>query len=556
MSETEPKLTKNEVIKAENPSLAGNIGVTLHDPEADMFDADDQQFLKFHGIYQQDDRDVRKQGKKYMFMIRGRIPGGVVSPDLYLTYDRLSEDYGNQTLRVTTRQSFQFHGVVKTGLGPLMKGINDALSDTLAACGDVNRNVLAPPTPSISKLTEQVFEDCKRVSEALLPTTKAYHQIWVEGQPLKLENDDHEDPLYGKTYLPRKFKTAFVIPPLNDTDVLSNCLGFVAIEEDGELIGYNMTAGGGMGMNHNNEKTYPRVADVIGFLRPEHLVEVSKAVLTTHRDFGDRTDRRHARLKYVIAEQGVEWFRNEVNTRAGITLEDSMPFNFTRQGDLHGWHEQFDGNFFIGLHVLSGRVKDTDQVQLKTALRRIVTEYRPEVRLTATQNIVLANITPDKKDAINTLLSEHGVDTSEKQGVSEVQLASMACPALPTCGLSLAESERYLPDLLGTVENLLDDNGLGDERVVLRMTGCPNGCTRPYMAELGFVGRSPNKYAVYLGGNEEGTRLARLYDQNVKVDEIPEKVGGLFTRFRDERESKERFGDFCARVVWPEQGVV
>ncbi|SVD36805.1 uncharacterized protein METZ01_LOCUS389659, partial [marine metagenome] len=290
--------------------------------------------------------------------------------------------------------------------------INDALSDTLAACGDVNRNVLAPPTPSISTLTEQVFEDCKRVSEALLPTTKAYHQIWVEGQPLKLENDDHEDPLYGKTYLPRKFKTAFVIPPLNDTDVLSNCLGFVAIEEDGELIGYNMTAGGGMGMNHNNEKTYPRVADVIGFLRPEHLVEVSKAVLTTHRDFGDRTDRRHARLKYVIAEQGVEWFRNEVNTRAGITLEDSMPFNFTRQGDLHGWHEQFDGNFFIGLHVLSGRVKDTDQVQLKTALRRIVTEYRPEVRLTATQNIVLANITPDKKDAINTLISEHGMDTS------------------------------------------------------------------------------------------------------------------------------------------------
>ena len=555
MSETEPKLTKNEIIKAENPSLAGNIGVTLHDPEAEMFDADDQQFLKFHGIYQQDDRDVRKQGKKYMFMIRGRIPGGVVSPEVYLTYDRVSEEFANKTLRVTTRQSFQFHGVVKSGLGPLMKGINEALSDTLAACGDVNRNVLAPPTPSTSRLTEQVYEDAKRVSDALLPTTKAYHQIWVEGQPLKLEDDDHEDPLYGKTYLPRKFKVAFAIPPLNDTDILANCLGFIAIEENGELIGYNLAAGGGMGMSHNNEKTYPRVADVVGFLKPEHLIEFSKAVLTVHRDFGDRTNRKHARLKYVIAEQGVDWFRKEVSERAGVALEDPRPFEFTQQGDVHGWHEQYDGNLFLGLHVLAGRVKDTEQVKLKSALRQIVTEQRTEVRLTAAQNIVLANVAPDKKDAIDAILKEHGVDTTEKQGVSEVQLGSMACPALPTCGLSLAESERYLPDLLGTVENLLEDNGLGDERVILRMTGCPNGCARPYMAELGFVGRRPNMYALYLGGNEEGTRLSRLYDQNVKVDELPEKLGGLFARFKAERDNSERFGDFCARVVWPEQDV-
>ena len=553
MSEPLAKLTKNEVIKAENPSLVGNIGVTLHDPEADMFDADDQQFLKFHGIYQQDDRDLRKQGKKYMFMIRGRIPGGVVSPDVYLTYDRLSDEYGNKTLRVTTRQSFQFHGVVKTGLGPLMKGINEALSDTLAACGDVNRNVLAPPTPSTSHLTHQVYQDAKSVSEALLPTTKAYHQIWVEGQPLKLEQDDHEDPLYGKTYLPRKFKVAFVIPPLNDVDVLANCMGFVAIEKNGKLIGYNLTAGGGMGMNHNNENTYPRVADVVGFFKPENLIEVSKAVLTVHRDFGDRTDRKHARLKYVIAEQGVEWFRQQVNERAGSTLENPRPFEFTKQGDVHGWHEQYDGNLFLGLHVLSGRVKDTDQVRLKSALRKIVTEYRIEVRLTAAQNIVLTNITPDQRAAIDGVFAEHGVDTSQKQGVSEVQLGSMACPALPTCGLSLAESERYLPDLLGAVENLLDENGLGDERIILRMTGCPNGCARPYMAELGFVGRSPKKYAVYLGGNEEGTRLAWLYDQNVKVEEFPEKLGGLFSRFKSEREGDERFGDYCTRVLWPEQ---
>lgn len=552
MSEKANKLTHNEVIKEENPSLAGDIGVTMLDPEKDQFSKDDQQFLKFHGIYQQDDRDLRKQGKKYIFMIRGRIPGGVVPPDLYLTYDRLSEEYGNSTLRVTTRQSFQFHGVVKGGLGPLMKGINDVLFDTLAACGDVNRNVLAPPTPSTSKLTEQVYEDAKRVSEALLPQTKAYHQIWVEGVPLKLEEDDFEDPLYGKTYLPRKFKTAFVIPPLNDTDVLTNCLGFVAIEENEELVGYNLTAGGGMGMHHNNEKTYPRVADVIGFLKPEHLETVSKAVLTVHRDFGDRTDRKHARLKYVIAEQGVQWFRNEVIARAGNVLEDARPFEFTRQGDLHGWHEQFNGKLFLGLHVLSGRIKDTEQIRLKSALRQIVTNFRPVVRLTASQNILIADIAPNQKEAINAIFTENGVDVSENQGVSEVQLASMACPALPTCGLSLAESERYLPDLLSTVENLLDDNDLTGERIILRMTGCPNGCARPYIAELGFVGRSPNKYAIYVGGNEASTRLGRLFDQNVQVDQIPMKIGELFRRFKSEREEDERFGDFCCRVVWPE----
>ena len=550
MSEKSDKLTHNEVIKEANPSLAGDIAATLHDEQAEAFSADDQQFIKFHGIYQQDDRDVRKQGKKFMFMVRGVNPGGIMAPELYLTYDRLSEEYGNQTLRITSRQSLQFHGVVKSGLGPLMKGINDALATTLAACGDVNRNVMAPPTPAGNALSTRVMEDCRRVTEALLPSTRAYHQIWVEGVKIKVDDSDFEDPLYGKTYLPRKLKSAFAIPPLNDTDVFTNCMGFVAIEKDGELVGYNLTAGGGMGMNHNRPETYPRVADVIGFFAPEHLVDIAKAVLTVHRDFGDRTDRKHARLKYVIAEQGLDWFREQVNQRAGITLEDPRPFEFDRQGDLFGWHEQTDGNLFFGLHVLSGRVKDTEKVRLKSALRKIVTEHQTEVRLTATQNILLANIAPDKKDSIASILDEHGVTGT--QDLSEVQLASMACPALPTCGLSLAESERYLPDLLGTVENLLDDNNLTGERIILRMTGCPNGCARPYIAELSFVGRSPNKYAVYVGGNEAGTRLGRLFDQNVKVDEIPVKIGELFARFKSERQEDERFGDYCCRVVWPE----
>jgi len=550
MSKKSNKLTHNEVIKEANPSLAGGIAATLDDEQTEAFSADDQQFIKFHGIYQQDDRDVRKQGKKFMFMIRGVNPGGIMSPELYLTYDRLSDEYGNQTLRITSRQSLQFHGVVKSGLGPLMKGINDALATTLAACGDVNRNVMAPPTPAGNALSARVLEDCRRVTEALLPSTRAYHQIWVEGVKIKVDDSDFEDPLYGKTYLPRKFKSAFAIPPLNDSDVFTNCMGFVAIEEDGELAGYNLTAGGGMGMNHNRPETYPRVADVVGFFAPEHLVDVAKAVLTVHRDFGDRTDRKHARLKYVIAEQGLNWFREQVNQRSGITLENPRPFEFDRQGDLFGWHEQTGGNLFLGLHVLAGRVKDTEKVRLKSALRKIVTEHQTEVRLTATQNILLANIAPDKKDSIVSILHEHGV--TGNQGVSEVELASMACPALPTCGLSLAESERYLPDLLGTVENLLDDNDLTGERIILRMTGCPNGCARPYIAELGFVGRSPNKYAVYVGGNEAGTRLGRLFDQNVKVEEIPVKIGELFARFKSEREEDERFGDYCCRVLWPE----
>ena len=550
MSKKSNKLTHNEVIKEANPSLAGGIAATLDDEQTEAFSADDQQFIKFHGIYQQDDRDVRKQGKKFMFMIRGVNPGGIMSPELYLTYDRLSDEYGNQTLRITSRQSLQFHGVVKSGLGPLMKGINDALATTLAACGDVNRNVMAPPTPAGNALSARVLEDCRRVTEALLPSTRAYHQIWVEGVKIKVDDSDFEDPLYGKTYLPRKFKSAFAIPPLNDSDVFTNCMGFVAIEEDGELAGYNLTAGGGMGMNHNRPETYPRVADVVGFFAPEHLVDVAKAVLTVHRDFGDRTDRKHARLKYVIAEQGLNWFREQVNQRSGITLENPRPFEFDRQGDLFGWHEQTGGNLFLGLHVLAGRVKDTEKVRLKSALRKIVTEHQTEVRLTATQNILLANIAPGKKDLIVSILHEHGV--TGNQGVSEVELASMACPALPTCGLSLAESERYLPDLLGTVENLLDDNDLTGERIILRMTGCPNGCARPYIAELGFVGRSPNKYAVYVGGNEAGTRLGRLFDQNVKVEEIPVKIGELFARFKSEREEDERFGDYCCRVLWPE----
>ena len=551
MSDKTGSLSHNEVIKDANPSLAGEIAPTLNDSAVDAFSKDDQQFLKFHGIYQQDDRDVRKQGKKFIFMIRGVNPGGVLAPELYLTYDRLSEEYGNQTLRITSRQSFQFHGVVKSGLGALMKGINDALATTLAACGDVNRNVMAPPTPARNGVATAVLDGARTVSQALMPRTKAYHQIWVEGVKLKLDDSDYVDPLYGKTYLPRKFKVAFVTPPLNDTDVLTNCMGFIAIEENGELIGYNLTAGGGMGMTHNKPETYPRVADVIGFFKPEYLEAVSKAVLTVHRDFGDRTDRRHARLKYVLAERGVDWFRGEVEQRAGIKLEAVRPFEFERQGDLFGWHEAADGSWFLGLHVLAGRVKGG----LKTALREIVETHRPEVRLTPSQNLLLCGVASEDIDKINSILSANGVAVEETEQGTLLQRGAMACPALPTCGLSLAESERYLPEFLGVVEDVLAGEGLAEEQIIVRMTGCPNGCARPYMAELGIVGRSPGKYAVYLGGNADSTRLGRLYNQNVKVDEMKATLGPIVARFKNEREAGEGFGDFCARTIWPEQEV-
>jgi sulfite reductase (NADPH) hemoprotein beta-component len=545
------KPSHNEVIKEANPTLAGTIKQTLLDPNADRFSEDDGQFLKFHGIYQQDDRDLRKTGKKYMFMVRGRLPGGVVSPELYLTFDKLATDCGNDTLRITSRQGFQFHGVVKGTLGPLMRGINEALATTLAACGDVNRNVMAPPTPSTSPVVERVHEDARLLSKALLPSTKAYHQIWVDGQELNLGNEkDFVDPLYGKTYLPRKFKTAFAIPPLNDIDVFTNCLGFIAIVERNNLLGYNVIAGGGLGMSHGNAETFPRMADVIGFHTPERIEAVAKAVLTIHRDFGDRTNRKHARLKYVLEDRGAAWFREELERRVGFNLENPRPFQFTKQGDLFGWHKQFDGKLFLGLYVETGRIRDGEKTKLKTALRKIVEQFRTELRLTPSQNLLLANVDPAHEGAITQILAEHDIPVENQATV--IRRASMACPALPTCGLALAESERMLPDLITRIENLLAEVGLQNEEIIIRSTGCPNGCARPYMAEIGFVGKAPNKYQIYLGGNESCTRLNRLFKEGVQNAAIIDELRPVLSRYAKERNRGERFGDWVERVLWKE----
>jgi sulfite reductase (NADPH) hemoprotein beta-component len=550
-SETPPKLSRNEGLKANNPVLSGTISQTLADASLERFSEDDYEFLKFHGIYQQDDRDKRKTGKQYIYMVRGRLPGGVLHPSVYLAFDQLCSQFANNTLRITTRQGFQFHGVTKGNLGKFMKGINDAMATTLAACGDVSRNVMAAPTPATSPLVDEIQRHAAAVSDALLPKTRAYHQIWVEGVELKLTDEDANfvDPLYGKTYLPRKFKVAFAIPPLNDIDVFTNDCGFIAIIENGKLAGYNLIAGGGMGMSHGNVQTYPRLADVIGFVKLEQVIATAKGVVTVHRDFGDRTNRKHARLKYVIQERGVAWFRAELEQRLGFKLETARPFEFTRQGDLYGWHKQFDGKYFLGVFVENGRIKDAGDYRLKTGLRQVVEQFRPELRLSPSQNILLINVNPNDKDAISRLLAEHGVAV-ENQG-SVVRRASMACPALPTCGLALAESERVMPDVVTRIEKLLVAAGLPEEEIIVRMTGCPNGCARPHMAELALVGKAPGKYQLYLGGNESSTRLGRLYKESVKNEDLDAELGPLFAQFARERLGVERFGDFCHRVLLP-----
>jgi sulfite reductase (NADPH) hemoprotein beta-component len=550
-AEAPVKLTHNEDIKAAIPTIAGTIAATIKDEAVDHFSQEDYEFLKFHGCYQQDDRDLRKIGKKYIMMVRSRVPGGVMTANQWKMFDELASTYGNNTLRITTRQTIQFHGILKNNLRAVIKGINECLLSTLAACGDVSRNVLAPPTPAYTRAREQVYADCKKIALAMAPKTQAYHAIWLDGQQLDLNaaiNKDFVDPLYGKTYLPRKFKVAFAIPPVNDLDVFINDVGFIAIVENDQLAGYNVCVGGGMGRSHGNEATYPRLADVIGFVTPDKVEDVTRAVLTIHRDFGDRTDRKHARLKYVVAERGVKFMQDEVNQRAGITLTPAKQYRFTTTADLLGWRKAVDESWFLGVFVESGRVKGAQ----KTALREIADKFpKIEFRLSANQNVILANIGDDDKAGINAALTAHGMKTENQAAV--LHAAAMACPSLPTCGLGLAESERMLPGFLDRIEKLLAEVGLDGEEIIIRSTGCPNGCARPYMAEIGFVGKAPGRYQVWLGGDVSGTRLNKVWKDVLKETDLETEFRPVFTRFAKERNAGERFGDWCSRVLLKEQ---
>jgi sulfite reductase (NADPH) hemoprotein beta-component len=551
--------SRNESIKHGDPTLGGTIAETIGDASVDRFGGDDEQFLKFHGVYQQDDRDLRKSGRRYQMMVRARLTGGIASPEQYLAFDELSDRFGNGTLRITTRQTFQWHGVLKGNLRPLIHGLNENLCTTLATCGDVNRNVLAPPTPTTDRLASQVQEDAGRVSEALLPATQAYHEIWVEGTRINLSKESGSafvDPLYGRTYLPRKFKIAVAIPPRNETDVFANCLGFVAIADPADssrLLGYNVLVGGGMGTTHGNQQTFPRIADALGFVPRERVVDVARAVILAYRDSGDRTNRRHARLKYVIEERGADWFRSEVETRAGFRLEEAREARFSGQGDIFGWHAQGDGRSFLSIFVENGRIADSEDRRLKSGLRGVIERFRPEVRLTAWQNIILAGIADGERDAVTALLAEHRVPVNGQAGA--VRRAAMACPALPTCGLAIAESERVSPALIGRIEALLAELGAADEEITVRMTGCPNGCTRPFLAEIGIVGRTAGCYNILLGGSGRSDRLNREYRQGVALEEIIPTLRPVIARWISERTPAERFGDFVARVLWKEGAV-
>ena len=542
--------SKVEGLKEASNYLRGTLAASLEDRSTGAIPDDDTTVSKFHGIYQQDHRDQRNERKKaglekaFIFMIRVRVPGGVCTPEQWLKIDALADRYGSHTLKLTTRQAFQLHFITKDVLKTTMQGIDAAVLDCIAACGDVNRNVMANPNPWQSALHGPVLDDARAVSTHLTPQTRAYHEIWLDGE--KVTPDDEEEPIYGKTYLPRKFKTGFAIPPSNDIDVYTQDLGFIAIGENGKLVGYNLSVGGGLGMSHGDTKTYPRLANVIGYLPRGKVVEVAEKVLTVQRDFGDRTNRKHARLKYTIEDRGVDWFKNELESRLGWKLGETRPFEFTSSGDRYGWSEGTDGNWHYGLFIQNGRLRDTEEFPAKTGLREIARIHTGDFRLTANQNLVIGGVTAAQKPRIEALLKEYKLDIPER--ITGLRLNSMACVALPTCGLALAESERYLPQLISELDQIIEECGLRESEIVIRMTGCPNGCARPYLGEIGFVGRAPGKYNIYLGAAFDGSRLNKLYKPSVKSEEIVNELAPIIRRYATERQEGERFGDFTIRA--------
>lgn len=542
-----------EEIKNDSNYLRGTLKEDLAS-STDHFDESGRQLLKFHGIYQQEDRDARKERKKqnlgpgYIFMVRTKLPGGKVSPDQWLVFDALCEKYGNGDFRLTSRQAIQFHGVVKGNLAAHMRGLNEALISTLAACGDVERNIMCCPAPVHNDPVHDELQSLTdHLAEYLAPRTPAYHEIWVNGQTdVSHYNGEVIEPIYGRHYLPRKFKTAVVLPEDNCIDVLTNDLGFIAQHSQGRIEGFNVFAGGGMGMTHGMEKTYPRLATPVCFATPDQVADIAAAVMKVQRDYGNREDRRVARLKYTIDRLGQQKFNDLVAEYYGKPLAPWTGDSVWGYENHLGWHEQGNGKLYVGVHVMSGRIADTDGSPIRSTLRHLVTKYRPQVRLTGQQNVLFCDIDPSVQDEIEALLVEAGLST--RRALTKLYLESMACVALPTCGLALAESERALPDILALVQRELARLGMDDEDIVLRITGCPNGCARPYNCDIGIVGRSPGKYVVFVGGNKIGDALSFPLKDLVPTEEIPEVLQGPLLFFKQERQDGERFGDFCRRV--------
>ncbi len=547
--------SKVEKIKAESNGLRGSLASELAEP-TENFDESGVQLLKFHGIYQQEDRDQRKAArgsgvpKAYSFMVRTKNPGGYAPGPFFLALAELARTHANGTLRVTTRQGFQLHGVHKTELKDVVATINENLGSTLGACGDVNRNVMAPAAPYASKPYLIAREAAHAVAELLTPRTSAYYEIWQDGE-LVHTTETGDDPIYRDVYLPRKFKIAVAVAGDNSVDILTNDLGIVPVLSDVDvLVGYDLYAGGGLGMTHRKPDTFPRLADELGFVEPADLLPFVRAIVEVQRDHGDRTNRKHARLKYTIADRGLDWFRAEVERYAGKALHAFRPLPPWELRDYLGWHEQGDGRLFVGLSIENGRIADGDGSRLKTALREIVARYDVDLVLTPQQNVLLVDIPREARGSIDAILSEHGVRHAE--AISLIERYAMACPALPTCGLALAESERTLPSIVDALEAKIVQLELAGEAISIRMTGCPNGCARPYMGEVGIVGVSADRYNVYLGGNLQQTRLNRAYREMVPGGELVDVIGALLETFSRERRPGEPFGDFCQRAALAE----
>ena len=548
---SEKKLSANEGIKTRSNFLRGTITDGLANEITGALAADDTQVTKFHGFYQQDDRDIRAERKEqkleplHSFMLRARVPGGVCTPAQWLTINNIADELTmSGSIRLTTRQTFQYHGILKGDIRPVIQGLHSVLLDSIAACGDVNRNVLATTNPIESSLHKDVYQWAVRISEHLLPKTRAYHEIWIDNEKVA-SSEPEEEPIYGPTYLPRKFKTAVVVPPHNDVDVYTNDLGFIAIAENGVLTGFNVTAGGGMGATHGEPDTYPRLASDLGFIKPDDTLKVAEAILTTQRDFGNRESRKHARLKYTIDRMGVDAFRKEVEARSGVTFGPVVPVTFTQQGDRLGWVEGEDGKHHLTLFIENGRILDFPGRPLKTGLLEIAKVHKGDFRMTANQNIIVAGVAPEDRKQIEQLAREHSLYGGTLTVLRE---NAMACVALPTCALAMAEAERYLPDLITHYEALQVKHGIEKDAIVVRMTGCPNGCGRPYVAEIGFVGKAPGRYNMHIGGNGLGTRLNTLYKENITEATILEETDALFARYAAERVAGERFGDFVHRA--------
>src|SRR5262245_31760834 len=541
----EPKLSSAETLKRDSRHLRGTIAEELGN-SLTYFSKPATGILKFHGIYQQDDRDLRKQQPERVFstMVRVGIPGGRLTAEQYLELDRLADDVGDGTLRITSRQAIQYHGVNKHSLPELISRLLTIDLTTLAACGDVVRNVVCCAAPIVSAERQDLMHYVLELSRELKPRTQAYFEIWLNGERAVSLEEEH-DPLYGDTYLPRKFKIGFTHEGENTTDIYSHDLGFVAHFDGGVLAGFTVLAGGSLGQSNGVSATHPRLADPIGFVRPNQLLAMAKAVISIHRDFGNRENRKLARLKYVIEACGVERFRQELESRLGEPLEPPRPLAWHRADDYLGWHPQGDGRWFYGVRVLSGRIKDVGQQRIRSGLREVIERLRPEVRFTAQQNLLLAGIAAEQRDMVDLQLRAHGIIPATD--LPSVLRQSMACPALPTCGQAITESERVWPRVAADIQQAWDAAGLKGEPLSVRMTGCPNGCARPYTAEIGIVGQSIGLHSLYLGGSPMGTRLAELFRHEVRLQQITALLRPLFEWYAAERAAGERFGDWAVR---------